>query len=477
MTEICKKGRTIGCLITLLTACTTVVMAQGKVGINTNTPQAMLHVKDSSVLFSSKPINFVAGAPPISGAGTRMMWYADKATFLAGEVTGSEWNKDSVGFHSAAFGLNTKAMGNGSFAAGTYSVASGGTSVALGNGNIASGPSAVALGSGSRASGFESVAIGVESIAEFDNTVAIGYRCKASLPNSVAIGNQSNAINEFSIAMGTYALAAGFGSSIIGVESQATGDFSTVLGYRNRGKSFSSITIGQFNDSITSSSRTEWVITDPLFTIGNGTSENTRRNAFIITKNAKTGINVSNGLPQAMLHIKAAEATNDRHIRLEAFNSTNSGNIFYNNDLNFRNNTAGGDFFFINSASTAVLSLFSTGNMTITGTLTQNSDARLKKNIAPLDNSLEKILQVGGYHYQWNEDYRDQSLQTGLLAQQVETAMPELVSTSAEGVKSVNYSGMIPYLVEAMKELSAELQAQKASNKKLQEEVERLKKK
>lgn len=47
----------------------------GKVGINTNTPVAMLHVKDSSVVFTGE-VNFsTPGNPPVSGGGARMMWY------------------------------------------------------------------------------------------------------------------------------------------------------------------------------------------------------------------------------------------------------------------------------------------------------------------------------------------------------------------------------------------------------------------
>ncbi len=358
------------------------VMAQGRVGINTINPLAMLHVQDSSVVFSGTPINFDAGDPPISGPGTRMMWYADKGAFLAGEVTGTEWDKDSVGYHSAAFGYNSKAMIQGSFAAGTFATASGPNSISLGSFTLASGSSAVAMGNASRALGSQSVAIGNNCRAEFNNTVAIGDESNALFENSVAIGTSANALNVVTTALGYYAAAIGVGSSVIGIESQATGDFSTVLGYRNRGKAYSSLTIGQFNDSITSSSRDQWVVTDPLLIIGNGTAENIRRNAFIITKNAKTGINIANGLPQSMLHIKAAEATNDRHIRLEAFNSTNSGNIFYNNDFNFRNNTAGGDFYFINSDGTNALTLSSAGTATLTGEL--NKIATGTANLVPV---------------------------------------------------------------------------------------------
>lgn len=175
--------------------------------------------------------------------------------------------------------------------------------------------------------------------------------------------------------------------------------------------------------------------------------------------------------PVALLDIKGLDGTINRHIRLEATSSSNSANIYYNNDLVIQNNSPGGDFYFKDDAGSNVMSLFSTGNMVIAGTLTQNSDARLKKNIQPLQNSLQKILHIGGYQYNWKENYRDKSLQTGLLAQQVEQQMPELVKEDKEGIKSVNYSGIIPYTVEAIKELKKENDELKAELKELKKIV------
>src|SRR5688572_15305849 len=84
----------------------------GKIGINTTSPTALLHVKDSSVVFTGPaPLSLTPGIPPISGEGTRMMWYADKAAFRAGNITGNHWDKDSIGAASVAMGFNVKAKG------------------------------------------------------------------------------------------------------------------------------------------------------------------------------------------------------------------------------------------------------------------------------------------------------------------------------------------------------------------------------
>ncbi len=88
-----------------------------RVGIGTTSPADRLHVTDSSVVFSSSGYNS-ATPPPISGAGRRMMWYADKAAFRAGYVDGTQWDRDSIGGYSFAVGRDTKASG-------AYSVAMG----------------------------------------------------------------------------------------------------------------------------------------------------------------------------------------------------------------------------------------------------------------------------------------------------------------------------------------------------------------
>lgn len=66
-----------------------VIIAQvGKVGITTTTPYAMLHVKDSSVVFTGQSsLPATPGNPPLSGSGLRMMWYPGKASFRAGQVS------------------------------------------------------------------------------------------------------------------------------------------------------------------------------------------------------------------------------------------------------------------------------------------------------------------------------------------------------------------------------------------------------
>ena len=81
------------------------------------------------------------------------------------------------------------------------------------------------------------------------------------------------------------------------------------------------------------------------------------------------------------------------------------------------------------------------------------SDKTLKDDIITIDNSLEKINQLGGYTYNWKENpVGNQGLDTGVLAQEVENILPGLVVTRSDGYKAVNYYKLIPLLIEGIKE-------------------------
>lgn len=101
-----------------------------------------------------------------------------------------------------------------------------------------------------------------------------------------------------------------------------------------------------------------------------------------------------------------------------------------------------------------IMRLNGNGNLSIAGTLTQNSDQRLKKDIKPISGALKTIEQLNGFYYNWKEEaHRSKERQIGFIAQEVEKVLPELVREDDEGYKSLNYSGIVPVLVEAVKEL------------------------
>ena len=114
------------------------------------------------------------------------------------------------------------------------------------------------------------------------------------------------------------------------------------------------------------------------------------------------------------------------------------------------------------------------GNGYLNGNLIQTSDQRLKKNFLPIKNSLSSIYKLNGYKFNWIEEARSRDLQTGLIAQEVQKIFPELVQTDEKGFLSVNYIGLVPHLIEAVKELRDENNSLKLNNQTLENKNQNL---
>ncbi len=94
-----------------------------------------------------------------------------------------------------------------------------------------------------------------------------------------------------------------------------------------------------------------------------------------------------------------------------------------------------------------------TGNITASGNVVTASDQRLKENLTIIPNSLDKLMSVNGYTF--NKIGSD-TVESGVVAQEVEKVLPEVIYDiqKNDGVyKGVNYNGLIPLLLEAIKEL------------------------
>lgn len=103
----------------------------------------------------------------------------------------------------------------------------------------------------------------------------------------------------------------------------------------------------------------------------------------------------------------------------------------------------------------------SNGNAVLQGTLTQLSDIRLKTNIDHLTGTLDGLMRLNGYTYNWKDEGRDKEQQIGLLAQEVQKVYPQLVKQNEKGELSVNYMGLIPVLLEGMKEQQKQIDEQR----------------
>jgi len=105
-----------------------------------------------------------------------------------------------------------------------------------------------------------------------------------------------------------------------------------------------------------------------------------------------------------------------------------------------------------------------TGNFTATGDVTAYSDRRFKHNIETITGAVDKVSRLRGVMFE-----KDSRNSTGVIAQEVEEVLPEVVHTSSEGLKSVAYGNMVGLLIEAVKEQQLAITA-------MQEEINNLKK-
>ena len=103
---------------------------------------------------------------------------------------------------------------------------------------------------------------------------------------------------------------------------------------------------------------------------------------------------------------------------------------------------------FVGGGNTRASIHLSTGDAYFAGEVLAASDERLKSNIKPIDNALDIVLTLEGKRYT-----KDGKEQIGVIAQQVEKVLPEVVTTpEGDGYKSVNYGNMVAVLIEAIKD-------------------------
>ena len=102
---------------------------------------------------------------------------------------------------------------------------------------------------------------------------------------------------------------------------------------------------------------------------------------------------------------------------------------------------------------TAYTSTFDTaGGLTLGSGASVSSDRRLKKDIYALTSSLNTVKQLEGVSYTWLDNRYDDRIEYGLIAQDVEKVIPGFTVENEDGYKTLNYSSIIPFLIESIKE-------------------------
>ena len=244
---------------------------------------------------------------------------------------------------------------------------------------------------------------------------AIGTYTTASAGAAFASGRDTKATGEYSRAMGYLTEANGLSSTAMGRGSQAIGNFSTAMGYDSDANGDTSTAMGQYSnangDFSTAMGRSSNANDYSSLVIGYfNLSGNTVTGSATSPKSANTAFVIGNGT-----YAK----------RSDAFKVMANGDTTVSNDL-----TLGND-------------------LTVGGDVVVSSDARLKANIVSLGSTLAKLLLIDGKTYTMKKDGKQK---IGVLAQDIQKVFPELVTTGDKDMLAVNYQGLVPVLINAIKE-------------------------
>lgn len=187
---------------------------------------------------------------------------------------------------------------------------------------------------------------------------------------------------------------------------------------------------------------------------------NTSVNAFAcssasVTSNATVGGLVCNGFINSANQItsNATILVNYSSPQITLTNTATNGQSF-----SLRNYVATATlsrFAFVNNNGTVIFYTDTNGNVTAIGTITANSDLKLKKNITTITNAMSSIKEMRGVYY---DRIDNDSHCIGVIAQEVQKVFPELVSDN-DGILSVAYGNMAGVFIEAIKELDQRLSA------------------
>ena len=104
------------------------------------------------------------------------------------------------------------------------------------------------------------------------------------------------------------------------------------------------------------------------------------------------------------------------------------------------------------------------GAINATGDITAffSSDERLKDNVTPIGSAIDKINQIGGYEFDWNNSSEHSGHDVGVIAQEIEKVLPEVVATRKNGYLAVRYEKIVALLIQAVKEQQLQIEELKS---------------
>ena len=224
-----------------------------------------------------------------------------------------------------------------------------------------------------------------------------------------AIGQSTTASGYNSTAMGRYTTASGIYSTAMGYETTASGSISTAMGGSTTASGDTSTAMGKYTIASDYASTVIGQYNSSGSSATSASSFSTSAPAFVI----------GNGTAS--------------NARSDAFKVMFNGDTTVSNDL------------------------------TVSGDVVISSDARLKSNIVSLGSTLPKLLQIDGKSYEMKGKQK-----IGVLAQEIKEVFPELVSEDDNEMLAVNYQGLVPVLINALKEQQSEIDRLKKQEKRIE---------
>jgi hypothetical protein len=265
------------------------------------------------------------------------------------------------------------------------------------------------------ASGINSTAMGYSTTASAESSTAMGRGTTASGTRSTAMGYNTTASGAYSTAMGYYTTAGGDYSTASGSYSTASGSYSTAMGHSTTASGIASTSMG---DTTTASGLVSTAM-------GIGTTASDFASTVIGLHNSSGSLATSAG---------SFSTSNTAFVIGNGADSSNKSDAFkvmFNGDTTVSN------------------------DLTVSGDVVVSSDARLKSNIVSLGSTLSRLLLIDGKSYEMKGKQK-----IGVLAQEIQEVFPELVSEDENEMLAVNYQGLVPVLINALKEQDAEMKEQ-----------------
>lgn len=185
--------------------------------------------------------------------------------------------------------------------------------------------------------------------------------------------------------------------------------------------------------------------------------------------NAQSAYNAANTVSNTTVYLQNINNVQNNNI-IAINNYVASAYNQANSSLSSSGGTISSSLYITTSLGVGTAASGSTGEIRATGEITAyySSDETLKENIVIIDNALDKLKQVRGVMYDWKDsvvqsrggldDYFVRKHDTGVIAQDVEKVLPEVVANRPDGTKAVRYEKLAGIIIQAINELAEQVE-------------------